>query len=218
MRPLPWLIGLEVVMHFFPKDFEGCPLVRLLLILQVSFIRVEIMMHFSWSGSCGWPVACHCATILACSSAATPSAVIASPSRSRRSSSAPLMPRVCTAIVGAPGRAAHWALLPPSIAAYSKLPPRQWFADVLPGLAKGAIGAGGAEVVQCVQRAGEALFVPAGWGHAVLNMKPSIGFAAEFERRDAPLQDVEDGGGAHHVQWCNSRRWGNNLRRCKQGG
>ena len=51
------------------------------------------------------------------------------------------------------------ALLPPPIAQYSKLPAQQWFSDVLPRL----VGDGGARapVVQCLQRAGEAIYVPA---------------------------------------------------------
>ena len=52
--------------------------------------------------------------------------------------------------------AKQWALLPPPIAQYSKLPAQQWFGDVLPRL----VGAR-APVVQCVQRAGEAIYVPA---------------------------------------------------------
>ena len=51
------------------------------------------------------------------------------------------------------------ALLPPPIAQYSKLPAQQWFSDVLPRI----VGDGGAPapVVQCLQRAGEAIYVPA---------------------------------------------------------
>ena len=32
----------------------------------------------------------------------------------------------------------------------------------------------------CEQRAGDILYVPAGWGHAVVNEEPSVGAAIEF--------------------------------------
>ena len=32
----------------------------------------------------------------------------------------------------------------------------------------------------CEQRAGDILYVPAGWGHAVVNEEPSVGVAVEF--------------------------------------
>ena len=34
--------------------------------------------------------------------------------------------------------------------------------------------------VTCMQRAGDVLYVPNGWGHAILNTRTSIGFAGEF--------------------------------------
>lgn len=38
--------------------------------------------------------------------------------------------------------------------------------------------------LECTQQAGDVIFVPSAWGHAVLNIKTSIGFAVEF---DSPL-------------------------------
>ena len=35
-------------------------------------------------------------------------------------------------------------------------------------------------VLRCVQPAGTALFVPAGWGHGVLNLQETVGFANEL--------------------------------------
>ena len=35
--------------------------------------------------------------------------------------------------------------------------------------------------MECVQESGDIVFVPEGWGHAVLNLAESIGFASEFE-------------------------------------
>ena len=32
----------------------------------------------------------------------------------------------------------------------------------------------------CVQRTGDILFIPAGWGHASLHLEQSIGMGAEF--------------------------------------
>jgi hypothetical protein len=36
------------------------------------------------------------------------------------------------------------------------------------------------QVMQCTQRAGDVMYVPAGWGHAVLNTATSVGLAVEF--------------------------------------
>ena len=36
---------------------------------------------------------------------------------------------------------------------------------------------------QCMQNAGDILYVPRLWGHAVLNVQESIGFAVEFEQQ-----------------------------------
>ena len=38
-----------------------------------------------------------------------------------------------------------------------------------------------APMLQCVQEAGDVVFVPFWWGHAVLNREPSIGVAMEME-------------------------------------
>jgi uncharacterized protein YjlB len=35
--------------------------------------------------------------------------------------------------------------------------------------------------MECVQESGDIVFVPEGWGHAVLNLAESIGFASEFQ-------------------------------------
>ena len=41
-------------------------------------------------------------------------------------------------------------------------------------------GASSSAALECVQHGGDALFVPALWGHATLNLRPSIGCAYEF--------------------------------------
>jgi len=71
--------------------------------------------------------------------------------------------------------AKRWTLLPPRDAVYSALPAREWHAAGGPAGLRGE----GRTVVECVQRAGDVLYVPDGWGHAVLNLQPSVGFAAE---------------------------------------
>ena len=89
--------------------------------------------------------------------------------------------------------AKRWALLPPSIAQYSTMPAKKWFSARLPDLIRrsqadvselasatdskdndstGSTVGMAPEVVQCVQRSGEAIYVPEGWGHAVLNLLP----------------------------------------------
>jgi hypothetical protein len=35
--------------------------------------------------------------------------------------------------------------------------------------------------LECTQRAGDVIFIPSGWGHSVINIKTSIGFAVEFD-------------------------------------
>ena len=62
-----------------------------------------------------------------------------------------------------------WRLLPPASAMLSRTPAAvEWGAAPR-----------GAEVA-CLQRGGDALFVPAGWGHTTLNLQESAGFAVEL--------------------------------------
>ena len=63
----------------------------------------------------------------------------------------------------------RWSLRPPPHALYSTVHPTE-ARDV----------GGDANVLQCVQRAGDVIFVPDAWGHAVVNLAPSVGFAQEF--------------------------------------
>ena len=84
-----------------------------------------------------------------------------------------------------------WLLLPPERALYSALPMAGWLAAAeargsaeapnatsptttaaARGLPKGAL--------VCVQRAGDVMYVPPGWGHAVLNLNTSVGVAIEM--------------------------------------
>ena len=38
--------------------------------------------------------------------------------------------------------------------------------------------------LECMQNAGDVLYIPSGWGHATINIDESIGFAVEFELLD----------------------------------
>lgn len=69
----------------------------------------------------------------------------------------------------------RWWLSPPRDAAYSREPVGAW-AAAGPARAQAA----GRVLLQCEQRAGDVLFLPDFWGHAVLNLAPSVGLASEF--------------------------------------
>ena len=70
-----------------------------------------------------------------------------------------------------------WLLSPPAHARYSATP-------ILPYLearAEWVLENKNTEhPYHCVQEAGDVLYVPADWGHAVLNLRPTIGVAVEF--------------------------------------
>eukprot|EP01125_Pyxidicula_operculata_P016085 TRINITY_DN5509_c0_g1_i1.p1 TRINITY_DN5509_c0_g1~~TRINITY_DN5509_c0_g1_i1.p1 ORF type:complete len:446 (+),score=114.40 TRINITY_DN5509_c0_g1_i1:15-1352(+) len=54
------------------------------------------------------------------------------------------------------------------VTSHQKLPPTYWWLDIPPTI-KEDLG-----VIECVQEAGETIFVPAGWWHAVLNLEDTI--------------------------------------------
>ena len=60
-----------------------------------------------------------------------------------------------------------WYLRPPPTATYSVQMPRAWRGKPR-------------DAIVCEQRAGDILYVPGGWGHAVVNEEPSVGAAVEF--------------------------------------
>ncbi len=60
-----------------------------------------------------------------------------------------------------------WYLRPPPTATYSVEPPQHWYGEPR-------------DAIVCEQRAGDILYVPGGWGHAVVNEEPSVGVAVEF--------------------------------------
>ena len=80
----------------------------------------------------------------------------------------------------------RWFLLPPQAARLSTTPVARWVARELPHLASDdacTLAPGGphcAPPLECTQNAGDVIFVPAGWAHAVLNVETSVGVALEF--------------------------------------
>lgn len=86
----------------------------------------------------------------------------------------------------------HWFVSPPPFASYSLKPVREWVKEDLPdkrsrlflphsGVAvlMSFVRAQG-HVFECIQEAGDVLFVPQAWSHAVHNLAESVGFASEF--------------------------------------
>jgi ankyrin repeat protein len=74
----------------------------------------------------------------------------------------------------------HWWMLPPVLAVYSAQPPVEWAAE--PERVFAGLGPGGSDLrpLECVQEAGDVLYVPAGWAHAVLNTEVTVGAAVEL--------------------------------------
>lgn len=70
----------------------------------------------------------------------------------------------------------RWALTPPGGASFSTRSAAQTFEQV----------ASAAGTLLCTQEAGDVVYVPRGWGHAVVNLRTSVGWAVEargpFER------------------------------------
>jgi oxalate decarboxylase/phosphoglucose isomerase-like protein (cupin superfamily) len=51
-------------------------------------------------------------------------------------------------------------------------------------------------VFECVQQPGDVLYVPDHWGHAVLNLQPAVGFAAEVATARGHKMRLELSGGS----------------------
>ena len=64
----------------------------------------------------------------------------------------------------------RWFLAPPFQGYYSARPIQQWIAEDLPN----------STVMECTQQAGDIIYVPKYWSHAVVNVQESIGVATEF--------------------------------------
>ena len=74
-----------------------------------------------------------------------------------------------------------WFLRHPSFAHYDRTPVKEWVRRSKDDAEHAVRGApeDRPSLIQCVQRAGDILFVPSGWGHAVLNLEEVAGFAVE---------------------------------------
>lgn len=70
----------------------------------------------------------------------------------------------------------HWWVLPPVAAAYSKELPATWTTGEAPLELS-------MRPLECVQEAGDVLFIPAAWGHAVVNTEVTVGGAVELMMR-----------------------------------
>ena len=73
--------------------------------------------------------------------------------------------------------AKRWFLSPPHSSNYTRIHPSRFVRDVLPRLSADE------RPIECVQLAGDVLYVPFLWGHAVLNIHETIGIAMEFSYR-----------------------------------
>ena len=68
----------------------------------------------------------------------------------------------------------RWFLFKPEHATYSKIPMKEWIEKDYPKLA------GRAKPLECMQQAGDVLFVPQHWGHGTFNVQESVGLAVEL--------------------------------------
>lgn len=85
----------------------------------------------------------------------------------------------------------RWFLLPPQHALYSTIPAADWVSALVSNSTSLAAYASTLQghLLECTQEAGDALYVPFGWGHAVLNTGKgfTVGVAVEFSTPIAPL-------------------------------
>ena len=64
----------------------------------------------------------------------------------------------------------RWFLAPPFQGVYSATPILDWLSSYQPK----------AQILECTQYAGDILYVPKYWSHAVVNTQECVGFAREF--------------------------------------
>lgn len=77
--------------------------------------------------------------------------------------------------------AKRWKLMAPSHAFYSKMPAEEFYLSrIAEGNATESTGLGSPHELECMQYAGDVMFVPTLWGHGTLNTLQSIGTAYEF--------------------------------------
>jgi oxalate decarboxylase/phosphoglucose isomerase-like protein (cupin superfamily) len=74
----------------------------------------------------------------------------------------------------------RWFLFPPEAAHQSILESVNWLQQEYPTESK-ALFSGGERPIECVQSAGDVLFVPYGWGHGTINVDFSVAVAVELD-------------------------------------
>ena len=76
-----------------------------------------------------------------------------------------------------------WWLFPPNDAFFTLKNVSRWMAEDLAKLSsedgKGE-GKGPVQMFECTQEAGQVIYVPEQWGHAVINVQDSVAVAYEF--------------------------------------
>ena len=77
----------------------------------------------------------------------------------------------------------RWRLWPPAGSYFAAASPWQDWEQKQEEEQEG--GTQGAAALECTQEAGDIVFVPASWGHAVLNVRDSVGMTVEFDVRRA---------------------------------
>ena len=70
----------------------------------------------------------------------------------------------------------RWWLFPPAHAFFTRQAAGAWVDGGGPNRSR----AKGTPVLECVQRAGESLYLPDYWGHATLNLEPTLAVASEI--------------------------------------
>jgi len=70
----------------------------------------------------------------------------------------------------------RWFLYPPAEARTSTMPAAEWVQS-----GRGVERPGERPPLECVQHAGDVLFVPEDWSHATINLETSVGVATEFD-------------------------------------
>jgi hypothetical protein len=76
----------------------------------------------------------------------------------------------------------RWFLFPPAIAFYASIPAKQWLENDLPALPTGA------RPLECMQRAGDVIFVPDMFGHGTYTVRESVGVAVEIAASDTLMK------------------------------
>ena len=74
----------------------------------------------------------------------------------------------------------RWFMLPPHAAIYSTKPALLFFKEDYPKLLAESADKPWLRPYECMQRAGDVIVMPTGWGHATINTAASVGVAEEF--------------------------------------